>query len=291
MSFIGEIAALATAFCWSIAVVFFRQLGSAFHPLTLNLWKGIISITGLAIIVVFINGQIPTQSNLLWLLLSGVIGIGIGDTAFFAALNQMGERSTLLIAETLAPIFTAILAILWISEWLNAYQWMAIAIILFGIDIVLRSKKKKDPNTHFTWSGFSFAAIAALCQAAGAVIGRDVLLNTNVDSLTASLIRLCGGLIFIIPVMLFSKTNWLPNKPTQQTWKHLFVATFIGTFIAMSLQMFSFAHAEAAIVQSLFASCIIFSLLIAWFQGHKISAHALIGSIIATVGISIIFIN
>ena len=46
---------------------------------------------------------------------------GIGDTAFFAALNRMGERSTLLVAETLAPIFTALLAVVWISEILNAY--------------------------------------------------------------------------------------------------------------------------------------------------------------------------
>ena len=291
MQYIGEIAALATAFCWALSIVYFKRLGGSFSPLALNLWKGLISIVGLTLIVAFSEVSIPALTPILWLLLSGVIGIGIGDTAFFAGLNRLGERNALLVAETLAPIFTALLAIVWISEWLTPLQWLAIGVILFGVDIVLRCKNASDSQVKPSFSGLSFAAIAALCQAAGAVIGRDVLTTTDIDPITASLIRLVGGLSIIVIVLVVTRRTWLPTQPSgAKTWWLLFIATFTGTFIAMTLQMFAFSKAQAAIVQSLFAGSIIFSLIIARLQGQFISNKAVIGSLIAITGIALIFV-
>ncbi len=292
MPFIGEIAALITALIWAISVIFFRQLGGIFTPLNLNLWKGIISIVGLSLTVLFMSSAMPEKNDFLWLLLSGLIGIGIGDTAFFAALNRMGERSTLLVAETLAPVFTAILAVVWISEVLSAVQWLAIAVILVGVDIVLGTRKRKHKNLHFSFSALSFAALAALCQAVGAVIGRDILTHSDVDPVTASLVRLFGGLALVVPLLIIAKQPWMPKqKLTRETWLVLFGVTFLGTFLAMILQMFSFANAEAAIVQSLFASSIIFSLIIARIQGETITRNAIWGSLISIAGVGLIFLS
>jgi len=233
MPFIGEIAALFTALVWAIAVTFFRQLGGIFTPLNLNLWKGIISIAGLGLTLLFMSSAMPETNDLLWLLLSGLIGIGIGDTAFFSALNRMGERSTLLVAETLAPVFTAMLAVVWISEVLSATQWLAIAVILIGVDIVLGTRKRKHKNLHFSLSALSFAALAALCQAVGAVIGRDILTHSDIDPVTASLVRLFGGLALVVPLLIIGKQPWIPKqKLNRKTWLLLFGVTFLGTFLA-----------------------------------------------------------
>ena len=40
---IGEFAALAAALCWAVSARLFRVLGSAFTPLALNFWKGLLS--------------------------------------------------------------------------------------------------------------------------------------------------------------------------------------------------------------------------------------------------------
>lgn len=290
MTYIGEISALATALCWAISVVLFRQVGHAFSPIALNLWKGLIAISGLMVVVFFIPSEFPEAGHFFWLLLSGLIGIGIGDTAFFAALNRLGERSTLLVAETMAPILTAMLAIIWISEWLNGYQWAAMLFILLGVDLVLKAGKNDDKSV-FSLSGVGFACIAALCQAIGAVIGREVLLNSQVDAVTASLIRLSGGLIFILTALILTRRPYFPAKSVKtKAWGTLVAATFLGTFIAMVLQMYAFAHAEAAVVQSLFASCIIFSLIIARIQGQIVSSKAVIGSLIAIFGVALVFL-
>ncbi|TQV74042.1 DMT family transporter [Aliikangiella marina] len=291
MLFSGEIAALTTAFCWALATVYFRQLGHAFSPLTLNLWKGILSIVCLSFVLIGFSPSLPELKYVYWLLISGVIGIGIGDTAFFAALNRLGERNTLLVAETLAPIFTALLAIIWINEWLTPIQWLAIAVVLLGVDIVLRCKKSRSPSQPISLTGLSLAAIAALCQASGAVIGRFVLTRSDIDPATASLIRLIGGIAVVIFVLLVTRKSWLPKKPADaNVWRLLVLATFIGTFLALILQMYAFSQTQAAIVQSLFATCIIFSLLIAKLQGQPVTPKAVIGSFIAIAGVSLIFI-
>ncbi len=288
----GEIAAILTAVCWSVSIIIFRYLGNSFTPMNLTFWKGLIAISGLLITLIFTGLPVTTETkDVLWLLLSGAIGIGIGDSAFFSALNRMSESTTLLLTETLAPIMTALLAMIWLSEWLTVSQWVAIAVILFGVDIVIRSRSKKRNSSSVTLSGFNFAALAALCQAVGAVVGRDVLVSSQMDAVTASLIRLVGGVATVAIFLAVSNEAWLPKHRTQpKLWKMLFVATIFGSFLAMIFQTYSFANAPAAIVQSLFASSIIFSLLIAFFMGQKVTGRAFIGSGIALIGVALIML-
>ncbi|MFK5949069.1 MAG: DMT family transporter [Methylococcales bacterium] len=286
----GEISAILTALSWSVSIIMFRHLGKSFTPLNLTLWKGSLAILGLAVTLFFTRIPISPETNdILWLLLSGAIGIGIGDSAFFAALNRMSESTTLLLTETLAPIMTALLAMIWLAEWLTVWQWLAIAVILFGVDIVIRSRKRKRKIVAVTLSGFNFAALAALCQAIGAVIGRDVLVSSQLDAITASLIRLIGGVVTVAIFLIFSKDSWFPKaNQNPHTWKMLIFATFFGTFLAMMFQTYAFANAPAAIVQSLFASSIIFSLIIAYLLGQKVSLRAFVGSGIALMGVGLI---
>ena len=87
----GVFAALGTALCWAIAARLFRGTGNAFSPLTMNFWKGLISIAILAVVLLVVQPTGLTTSTVLWLLVSGLIGIGIGDTCFFKALQSIGD--------------------------------------------------------------------------------------------------------------------------------------------------------------------------------------------------------
>ena len=289
---VGELAALTCALFWAIAARLFRVLGTSFSPLSLNLWKGLVAIVLLLIAVQF-TPQATTLTNqaILLLVLSGIIGIGLGDTFFFQAINRIGDSQTLLVAETLAPIFTALLAIAWLAEWLTIYQWLGIAMVIISVDVVIRVQRKEAAET-FNFSGFGFAGLAALCQALGAVISRQVLTTTDVDPADASLIRLIGGLGIIITLMLIRKKAWLPvtDNPAK-VWSTFAIATFFGTFAALYLQMVAFAHTKAAIVQTLFATSVILSLAIAWILGDRVNRKTVLWSIVALLGVIVLLLN
>lgn len=286
---VGEIAALSTALCWAVAARMFRVLGRHFSPLALNLWKG---LAALAILLVITQCFLPpahlANSAIGWLLLSGIIGIGLGDTFFFQALNKIGDSQSILVAETLAPIFTALLAMAWISEWLTWQQWVGVALVLFSVDMVIKIQKRAAQQI-FALSGYVYAALAALCQAVGAVVSRDVLVSTGVDAFNASQIRLLGGLFIIVVLMLVKRQAWLPHTDNgKKTWLFFLGATVIGTFAALYLQMLAFTYTKAAVVQTLFATSVILSLVVAKVLGEKVHRRTMIWSFLAMFGVALL---
>ncbi|MEP4891308.1 MAG: DMT family transporter [Aliiglaciecola sp.] len=286
---IGEIAALSTALCWAVAARMFRILGKNFSPLALNLWKGLAAIGILLVITQFFLPQVSvSNSTMLWLLFSGVIGIGLGDTFFFQALNKIGDSQSILVAETLAPIFTALLAMAWIAEWLTWQQWCGIALVLFSVDMIIKIQKRSSFEA-FELSGYIYAGLAALCQAVGAVVSRDILTSTGIDAFNASQIRLIGGLGIIVILMFITKQKWLPTTDNvKRTWLFFTGATVIGTFAALYLQMVAFTYTKAAVVQTLFAMSVILSLIVAKILGEKVSGKTTIWSIIALIGVGVL---
>lgn len=284
---IGEIAALCTALCWAVASRMFQILGKSFTPLALNFWKGLAAAAVLFVITeTFYPDFNLDNEQMFWLLLSGAIGIGLGDTFFFKALNKIGDSQAILMAETLAPIITALFAMAWIAEWLSWQQWLGIAVVILSVDMVIKLQKKKQVE-HFEATGYVYAAGAAVCQAFGAVISRDILTSSDIDPANASQIRLIGGMIIIVILMLIKKDSWLPKTDTlKQTWILFAGATIIGTFAALYLQMLAFTHTKAAVVQTLFATSVILSLGVAKVMGEKISGRMLIWSFVALAGVA-----
>ena len=134
--------------------------------------------------------------------------------------------------------------------------------------------------------------MAALCQAVGAVISRQVLTTTDIDPADASLIRLIGGLGIIIILMIIRKKAWLPvtNAPVK-VWGIFAIATFFGTFAALYLQMVAFTYTKAAIVQTLFATSVILSLVIAWIVGERVNRKTVLWSVVALLGVIILLMN
>jgi drug/metabolite transporter (DMT)-like permease len=100
----GELAALMAAFLWAVATVVFGRLGKALSPLVLNLAKGAIALVLLSLTLVLMGQSAAglDRQAVSILALSGVIGIGLGDTAYFTAINHLGPRRALLL-ETLGP--------------------------------------------------------------------------------------------------------------------------------------------------------------------------------------------
>lgn len=284
---IGEVAALTTALCWAVASRMFQILGKSFSPLALNFWKGLAAAVVLFFVTQWFYPDFTlTHEQIFWLLLSGAVGIGLGDTFFFQALNKIGDSQSILVAETLAPIVTALFAMAWIGEWLSWQQWIGIAVVILSVDMIIKLQKRKAV-TKFEPSGYLYAAGAALCQAFGAVISRDVLTSSDIDPANASQIRLIGGMAIIVVLMIIRKDRWLPKTENlKQTWILFAGATIIGTFAALFLQMLAFTHTKAAIVQTLFATSVVLSLLVARVLGEKVSGRMAVWSFVALAGVA-----
>lgn len=295
LQFTGEIAALSAAFLWAISSILFRKLGETIPPIEMNLLKGVLAIVLFFATLLLLNdpvNNVPTIAVLM-LAISGAIGIGFGDTAYFQGLNILGPRRTLLIV-ILAPAFTAILAVIFLHESVPWTGWLGILVTMGGIAWVITEQKNgADENRKDLWRGIFFGFMAALSQAIGAVISRWALTQTNVSALQSALIRLIAGVAFILIWILIKRTKiaqWVKPGSTPRLWGTVVIVVIIGTYLAIWLQQIAFQYTEVGIAQTLLATAPLFVLPIAVLQGEKLSLRSIAGVLLAVSGIGILFL-
>jgi drug/metabolite transporter (DMT)-like permease len=292
--FPGEIAAISAALFWALASVVYSRVGQKISPIGLNLIKGIIAIF-LLLLTILIQGQnfpnVPIFTIQI-LLLSGLIGIGIGDSAYFATLKYLGARKGLLL-ETLAPPLTAILAFIFLGERLSIQAWCGILLTILGIAWVIseRTNQSGSFETHF-WRGIGFGLIAEFCQATGIILSHFALNQTEISPLWSSLIRLIGGTILVLVYFITRPQNLtvlIQPLKSKKTISIIFIATFLGTYLGIWLQQTSLKFTAAGIAQALLATSPLFVLPIAAGMGEKVSLQAIGGALIAIVGVILLF--
>jgi len=283
---IGISAALGAAVTWAIATRGFRRLSGYFNPVALNIWKGVISLAGLSLWLLYQQPSINSLSSLdwFWLLSSGVVGIGLGDTALFLALKQLGDRATLLVAETVAPILVLIMGWLWLADYPGAWQLLGMFLIILGIDWVIGVPEN---GGHYTKSpGLKWALLAALCQALGAVLSRQVLKGSDLDPALTASIRLVGGMVACLVIMMALGLKLRPqSKSIKSLLPTLIWVSVLGTLMGLTLQQTALIHIDATLTQTLIATCSLMAVGIALIEGEKISRRSIYGVVIGLVGL------
>ena len=287
---LGEVAALAAAFLWALATLLFGQLGKSLLPLGLNLAKGVMAILMLA--VTLLIGQRPPVGLEAWvlvlLLASGAVGIGLGDTVYFAAINHLGARRALLL-QTLAPALAALLAGLGLGERLSWSAGLGMVLTLVGVGWVI--SQRVPPATHLpsspSYRGVFYGILAALGQASGAVMSRAALADTSVDPLWSALLRLAGGLL-LITTLLAGQGQLRPQiKPlgSVRVLALVAIAASLGTYLGIYLQQVALKYSPTGIAQALTATSPLFILPMAALVGDRVTARAVGGAVIALVGV------
>lgn len=297
--FPGELAALVAAFCWAVSSTVYGYLGQKISPIGLNLLKGILAIA-LLLLTLFVQSIFQLDSNLFqWdsttlglLILSGVIGIAIGDTAFFNCLNALGARKALLM-ETLAPPLTAILALIFLTENLSITAWAGILFTVLGVAWVITEQVNEQGSTssHLV-RGLGFGLLAAFSQSTGVTLSRLALTQVEISPLWSTLWRMVGGvsvLLFCLPFYRSTLHSTLNVIKTKSVLGIIFIATFLGTYLGIWLQQTALKFTEAGIAQALSSTSPLFILPIVAILGERVSGRAIIGVIISLVGITLIF--
>ncbi len=291
----GEVAALSAAGLWAVASVVYGRLGQRIPPLQLNLLKGIIAIALLTITICLRGEFLPNIAfvPLCLLLLSGVIGIGLGDLAFLAAINSFGARRTLLMG-TLAPPMTAIIAQIFLQEKLNVSAWSGILLTIVGVGWVVteRLPDTKDNSSMQLSRGIGFGLLAAIANAIGGVLSRAALANSSIAPLWASLFRLIAAVLILLPLIWLSwRRGRIILSELQSTRVILATcfAAFCGTYLGIWLQQTAIKFTAVGIALTLLQTSPLFIMPLAICMGEKVSLRAIAGVGMAIAGIALLF--
>ncbi|MBI9044789.1 MAG: DMT family transporter [Anaerolineaceae bacterium] len=290
----GEIAALTAALFWSIASLMFEKAGDRIRASELTLIKGVLGILMMLLTawVTGMNFSAVATTAVLYLVISGILGIGIGDPTYFESILAMGTRKALLLHMLALPM-TAVLALIFLEEQLSLKAWIGILITMAGIVWVITEQSSEN---HIIKDGFRkgliFGVISAIGEAIGAVLTRAAFLQSDILPLQSGMIRLGSGTLFLLVYMLIRKepiTGWIKQKGFGKLFLLVTAATFLGTFLGIWLQQTAFERTPAGIAQTLISTSPLFVLPFAALLGEKISLRAITGVLISLLGIAMLF--
>jgi drug/metabolite transporter (DMT)-like permease len=289
----GEAAALGTALLWAIAAIIYVRLGKHVSPLHLNLLKGLVAIALLIMTTTLRNESLPSHSEraIGLMSLSGIAGIGVGDTAYFAALNCLGASRTLLL-EMLAPPLTALLALLCLDESLMIQNWLGIGLTVAGIAWVTGERITAEIEHPKHWlNGYIYVGLSVVGQSSGAVLSRTALTQSTINPLWSALIRLSAGTLSVLILLGVRRQQGqaLQFLHSRDTIVAVALTAFFSTFLGIWLQQISLKYAPAGIAQALGATSPLFVLPLAILSGETITLRTLLGVSTAIVGIGLLF--
>lgn len=292
----GEFAALASAALWAIASIIFAQLGRRISPVSVNFLKTTSALVALSITLVILEGYVFPPAlqgvSLMWVGLSGVIGLAVGDSLYFMALAHIGARY-LLVLWALTPAATAILAYLTLGEPITQGFVIGMPLTMVGIGLVLSDSKYKTTEEKSTttkplsWLGVLAGLGAVLCQAGGTVTAK--MGGQDLSGLELAVVRLCfGGLALLIPLVVQGRF-WSVLRVDIQDGVRIGWGTFLGTYLGIWLSMVAVQRAFTGVVATLQATSPLFALFMGRiFFKEPLTLRALLGSMIAVLGVAIL---
>jgi drug/metabolite transporter (DMT)-like permease len=301
-SLLGETAAVLTSCLWTISSVIFTSAGRKIGALSLNAYRTLVAVGFLVVAhAILFRAILPMASNAQWFWMgaSGVIGLGIGDSALFAAYVTIGPRRSLLVF-ALAPIFASIGAYLMLGEIVPTLAIVGIALTLVGIVIVLLEREQHSGEIRLSKKleslGVFFALIGAVGQGVGLVLakkGIDLYPEMSLNPLSATLMRMILGALSLWMVLLVAgrlpelRSALNNSKGMTQTA----AAAFLGPFLGVTLSMVAVTYAEAGIAQTLMSLMPVLIIPVVWvLYKQKTSRRGVLGAVIAVIGVSILFI-
>jgi len=301
---LGLFAATTAAFFWAISVVMYRRIGRLMPPIMLNMSKGLFAALILAVVVGVqwrATGQPPTNMPMrliLLMALSGVIGIGLGDSLLFAGLNRMGARRMLLLF-TINPAITAVVAWALMDEPLTVWQVLGIAMTVGGVAWVIAERATGKTDGHVDLLGVLFGIGAASCQAAGVLISRYVFERGEMTPASSAWLRLAAGGLFLLLCLPMDKllkdpggeAHHHPTDPTRRQAIIMFtIALMLGTVGGIWLMQTAIKESgRVGVASTLLSTSPLFVLPIAALLGEHISRRAVLGALITVGGIAMLY--
>ncbi len=293
---IYNLAALAAALSWAISSILAANPSSTLGSLAFVRIRMSMVFVMLALYLAVTGGWRTVElSHITPSVLSGLIGILIGDAALFDAMNRLGPRRAGILFSSNA-VFSVILGWLFLSEKLGPVTLLGIVIALVGVMLAILFGKRKADLHH--WEavkgplsvGIAIGLFSGLCQAVGSIIARPVM-ETGVDPAAIAAIRVgIASLGLTLAMLAGVKSTRARSELTPKLAAQVAISGFAAMGVGMTLLLFALRGGNVGIVATLSATTPALVLPMLWWKTGDIPpALAWLGAGLVVVGSGLIF--
>jgi drug/metabolite transporter (DMT)-like permease len=278
--FVSEALAVAAAVCIALSGMLISELKGRVDVIRLARWQMLaaFAMTGAAALAVGGWRSVGAYEALL-LSVSGLFGIIIASTTYFAAIYTAGPRTTALLFALASP-FSLLLGYAFLGETISPQQGFGVALVLAGIVLAIGVRRRKPvaagevpaagvaeaAEPARPWIGITLGIVTALGQALGSLFARPAM-AAGVEPFAAMAVRSGVAAIFFVtlafvPVALLQK----PYRFRGSDMTIALASAFFGTGLGMSLLMAALATGNVGIVTTLSSMTPVLILPMVWIR-------------------------
>lgn len=297
----GELAALGTSMCFAFGSTLFTFAGRELGAQRVNRVRLLLATILIALVHWLLLGQLfPTgvpADTVGWLMLSGVVGLVLGDVFLLQAFVLIGPRLSMLMM-ALAPMFSTVIAWAFLHEKLSGQQLLGIALVIGGVVAVVAERQKGGPSSiaatgRAYWIGLLCGLGGSLGQAGGTVLSKLGLVG-GLEPLSASLIRLSAAAVVmwalaLLQGQLASTVRALRAKPTAAL--RLTGGTITGPVVGVWLSLVAVQRTSVGVASTLTSLTPIFLIPISYVVfKERPTRQTIVGTLIAVGGTVLLFL-
>ncbi len=287
---IGFLSALSAVICWTVACSIWRRESQYLLPRQINIYKNVLASIFFLPVVLTIS-WIQDASSIFILMISGIIGIAIGDTLYINSLKILGTRKTLSF-EALTPIIATIIGTLSINEIYHQKVWIGSFMVSFSLLMIVRQNTyKNDHPREIKIVGILCALGSVCCAVFAALMSRIILISSSLTPLQTTEIRLLSASMFLIFLFKHDCIDLLSNRLiTKKNHLNIVLSTFLGTNFGILFQQIVFKYLPIGIGWTLLSLSPVFALFLSKREGERINKLTLIYSLLSFIGVGITLI-
>jgi drug/metabolite transporter (DMT)-like permease len=298
------IAAILTSFFFALSAISSMRSTRYLGSQRANLARQIVALVCLGLWVHLFGEGIHAAT--FWLFfISGILGFGLGDWALFESYQRLGPALSMLFCQCLAVPIAVITEWIWIGTRMSWMELAASAVILLGVILAMAPEHDADVPRGHRIAGTFLGIAAATGQAWGAVLSRYAFQRAHEEGLslngvTAAYQRLWGGVITVSVLLTLRHVTreWhSPGKVATRPdwgrgWPWILANATAGAIFGMVCYQTALKTAPSALVLPIVATTPLVVMLIVFvFEGVKPKPRAVVGAVIAVVGVVALVAN
>ena len=287
--------ALAAAVCWAFGGVLSAEPSRYLGAFAFTRWRMLMVAAMLWATTLALSGfQTMSLTHFATMALSGFIGIFIGDTALFSAMNRLGPRRSGILFSTNA-LFSVLLGFAVFGERMAVQAVIGAGLTISGVMIAIMFGQHKtedhawESNHGHPGIGIALGLLAALCQAIGTLVAKPAMAD-GMDPIVASAIRVSvAGGVHVGLLLLGIKVALPTCRPNVRVLAQTAASGLISMALGMTFLLLALKLGDVGMVAILSSVTPILLLPLLWLYLRRPPARgAWFGAAITVVGTALI---
>lgn len=218
------------------------------------------------------------------LMISGAIGLGVGDLFLLSAYSRIGPGRTLILFG-FQPLFIGVSSWYFFNQEMSGYRLLAILFFVFCL--FLFSLEKFKEQGHWEITGLIAALVGVICDNSGVVLSRWSFDEVSeLTPLQANFIRCGGAFLFYVVANPFLKTRLIHNYRLLAKVDRIKVilASAGGTFVSLLLYLTAVRIGHLASIAALGVVGPLFTMTVECLLGRRFPSRYLWLALLSFVG-------